>query len=392
MTSRYKSFITDQIVFVVVAIFLLFGIQARASQPGAAVSSSYQIGVLAPLTGKYSEWGQYMQNGLLLASDVAQTDAFRLKPKIHFEDTRSSVKDAVGAFNKLVDQYSPIAIFAMDSEVAKAVAPLATDRKVLLLVTIAGGSNLFKPGDWALRWYQNATSIGSALAEHAINAGYKRVAIIHENHVFANSVNVAVVDALKKGNAKVSDTETFNSDDQSARDQAAKVIRSKPDAIIVSGTGGRPYVSAIRSLRELGWGGPILSDDSMNLPNVQRDLENAAIGIIFTTSAFDPMAPANELQQRFIDSYRAKYGQPPTDTAAYSYEFLLMAHQLVNAGATSSPSLYEKFRRMENHNTVFGPVSFGGNHELTLKMALRVLVDEGGVLKAIPAGTQKSTR
>lgn len=388
MQTPSKSRAVPIIVLLLVLIALAglgFYLYNRPQSAAPQAGSTYSIGLAAPLTGKYSEWGQYLHEGIQLAEqDLAATGA-RLQPDVHLEDTRSSVRDALAAFAKITDGHQPLAVITMDSETAKALAPVATNRQIVLLVTIAGGSDLFTPGQWAFRWYQNAGSIGTALARYASGRGWLRLGVIHENHIFANSVQTALAAELARQQGTIIAAETFNPDAETARDQAAKVMQQHPQAIVVSGTGGRPYVSAIRSLRELGWRGPILCDDSMNLPNVQRDVGDAAQGIVFTTSAFDPKAPANERQKHFVRSYQEKFGRLPTDTAAYSYELLLMLHDQVAAGAGTSRELLQAFTKIKDHDTVFGRISFAGDHELTMPMALRALVMRDGVLKADPA-------
>lgn len=357
--------------------FLGRGSRSSAAEPIA-------VGIIAPLTGNYSEWGQYFREGVQLAERQIGGSGSQPSLKLYIEDSRSSVRDALSALNKITDQAKLIAVMTMDSEAVKALAPVTTERKTLLLATIAGGANLFQPEQLGLRWYQNAQSISSALSQLATRRGYKRVFIIHENHVFANSVAVALTADLQKNGASVIGRETFNPDAESARDQAAKAIQSSPDVIVVSGTGGRPYVSAIRSLRELGWKGPILCDDSMNLPNVQRDTGDAAKDIVFVASAFNPAEPATERQRQFVDKYRSQYGRAPTDTAAYTYELLLMVRDLTAGGAVTSEALNKAFQALKDRETVFGPVSYLGNHELSVPMVLRTLSDRGGQLKAVP--------
>jgi branched-chain amino acid transport system substrate-binding protein len=372
------------IVSAALGLLVIAGIAFQYRSKTVVASNEYHVGVVVPLTGSYSEWGQYMKEGVQLAQRriAAQNSGLRLAVEI--EDGRSSVKDALTAFNKIADQYRPLAVITMDSETVKALAPIATERDILLLATIAGGSSLFQEKQNGIRWYQNAGSIGSALANYSVRRGYKKISIVQENHVFADSVSEALTAALRKNGVALLKVEIFNSDAQTARDQAAKAIQGGPDAIVVTGTGGRPYVSAIRSLRELGWNGPILCDDSMNLPNVQRDVGEAAKGIVFVTSPFDPAAPSTARQREFVEDFRTQFARTPTDTAAYSYELLLMVSDLVASGASTAELLGKAFQAMRDRETVFGPVSYDGEHELSVPILLRIFTEKDGKLSAVP--------
>ena len=62
-------------------------------------NNTITLGVLAPLTGEYSRYGQAMQWGLDLAVEEINRDNDTLRINLLYQDDKFTAKDAIDGFN-----------------------------------------------------------------------------------------------------------------------------------------------------------------------------------------------------------------------------------------------------------------------------------------------------
>jgi ABC-type branched-subunit amino acid transport system substrate-binding protein len=354
-------------------------------EPPPTKQNTYALGIISPVTGDYAEWGQYFNEGVKIALSEIASRNDKFVPTPIFEDSKSTVKGALASLNSLLNRGDerPQVVLLMDSEAVKASAPVATEKNCLLIATLAGGPDLFALGQLGFRWYQNADSIGTALARHATSSGYQKLAILNENHPHSIAVKDSLVTNFQGGNRSVTLTETFDNKSASTRDQAAKILATSPDCIAITGTGGPAYVSFVRSVRELGWNGPILCDDAMNLPNMQNDVGQAGNGIVFTASPFNPSEPRTDRGKKFVVAFENEFGRKPTEASAYTYELTMLVHELNNEGYRTSKDIAEEIKHIKDRKTVFGDISYESGYEISVPMVLFKVEHTNGEMRII---------
>ena len=112
--------------------------------------SEIKIGAILTLSGEAAPYGQSAKNALEMGLKEARADG-SLKDRevsLVFEDDRLDPKTGVSAFRKLVETDKVTSVIGpMMSSVALAIAPVANDKKVILLSPSASSPSLTEAGD-----------------------------------------------------------------------------------------------------------------------------------------------------------------------------------------------------------------------------------------------------
>jgi len=102
MKAKKNFFIGSSVVLLLIFGVLLWNCTSKKDSENQIVN----IGVIYPLTGDASFWGQNAKNGVQLAVEKFLPQNFLKGKQIQaiYEDSKSASKDAVSAANKLISQ------------------------------------------------------------------------------------------------------------------------------------------------------------------------------------------------------------------------------------------------------------------------------------------------
>jgi branched-chain amino acid transport system substrate-binding protein len=190
MSNRHKFILAGLGVFVLLAVVVIFSTYSNPT----VEPKEYRIGVVLSLTGRGATYGQRALHGMRLAVDeLSATKSFRTRPiRLIVEDSRSSAPGALSAFRKLtdVDHVSVVIGFVLSDEVLTC-APVANERRVVLLSTAAGSDQIKDAGDYVFRNRESANLQAEAIAQACIEQfGFRKVAILHSNAAKNCSVTI----------------------------------------------------------------------------------------------------------------------------------------------------------------------------------------------------------
>ena len=123
---------TKTIVWLIVIIVVIAGIWWGVSRKPAE-EKVVKIGIIAPLSGPASTWGEQLRKGIELALDELNLDERKLL-RIIYEDSEADPKKAVSAVQKLISVDKVQAIIGpLSSNEVLSVAPIVEKAKVVLL-------------------------------------------------------------------------------------------------------------------------------------------------------------------------------------------------------------------------------------------------------------------
>ena len=131
-----------------------------------------------------------------------------------------------------------------------------------------------------------------------------------------------------------------------------------------------------RQARAAGLTVPLLGSDAWVGPNLLRlggaDLEGSYICRHFSPDSANPRA------KEFVAAYTAKYGQPPDDVAALTYDACgLIATALSQAGANDREALREALAKISEYQGVTGTFRFEPGSGDPLKSATVLQIKDG---------------
>lgn len=277
-----------------------------------------KIGVIAPLTGNYAQYGVAVKEGVELKVDAINNAGGINGKKIELitADSKGDVQEAVNAFKKMVSQDKVnVVIGEVVSATSQAISGLAQQAKVPLISATATSLDVTKGKDFVFRTTFTDPYQGTATAKYAKSKGIKSIAILTNS---SNDYSVGIANAFKAQAAKDGITiteEKYTNDDKDFKAILTKVKGQNPQAIFIP-----DYYNTIGLIisqaKDLGINAQYLGGDGWD--GIQTNFGKVAEGAIFA-SQFAPDDPDQHVQ-KFIAEYKKEYKADPIIFAALGYD------------------------------------------------------------------------
>ena len=168
-------------------------------------------------------------------------------------DDASDTTRAVANARKLIEGGADVIIGSTVTPASLAMIDVAAEQKVPM-ISLAASSRLIEPMDAQRRWVfktpQNDSLMADAIADHMAAHGIKSVAFIGFNDAYGDGWLTETQRAMAAKGIKVTDVERFARTDTSVTGQVLKVMATKPDAVLIAGSGtpaALPQKSAARA-------------------------------------------------------------------------------------------------------------------------------------------------
>ena len=342
------------------------------------VSVEIPIGVVLPITGRLtSTFGEPTVNGYELAlEEINNSKLGERSVKFIVEDDRSTIEGAVEAFNKLIAQVGVTVILGpATSSQAEVVFPIAQENQVVAFSPTSAGRGLSAIGDYAFRVSLTTdVLIPSGIEATYAKLGYQKAATMYdESDVFSTDSDAAVRESLAAKGVEVLVTEAFQGGDTDFSEQLSRIRDANPDIIFVSSLSPeKPGI--LTQGRQLG-----IPD---SVPFVMRTLTIADVraagaaaegAITFVGWVSTADTPGN---RAFVQTYRAKYGVEPSNSAARSYTTLhVLAEAIANAESTDANAIRDALANIADFDTVFGKFSFDAVGDAVYEPKILIVAD-----------------
>ncbi len=343
----------------------------RGSRSGEGGKNKLTIGIIMPLTGALAQYGKNCVNGINLAvSEVNQSGKLEFKTIV--EDERTSPKDAVAAFNKLVsaDRVSVI-VGPLASSSVMAVAPLANQNRVIVFSPGASSPKLTGAGPYVFRDWQSDALEAKVMSTYLLKQGHKRVAILAVNNDFGVALANYFTQNFSKSGGMIVATDTFEQDATDFRAQLAMIKRANPGALYLL---SYPQETAliVNQAREIGLRTPIFGVAAMEDPTLLKIARGNANGITFT-KAIEP-GQDDPVYKHFVAAYQARYGEAPGLIADTAFDAVKMiAYAAARVSTLDAPSIAAELAKIRNFSGASGQMSFDENHDIIKPIGIRTI-------------------
>jgi branched-chain amino acid transport system substrate-binding protein len=336
------------------ALLLLLSacVQQQAGPPTPPAQDAYVIGFVGPLTGSAAALGESWRNAVeLAADDVNAAGGVNGRPlKVIYEDGVCNAKDAATAFQKLLNGQDIKAVIPYCSPELLAIAPMAQERRILIVGPGATSPAITQAGEHVFRLAPSDELQGVVGARLLEKDGYSRIAVLYINNDYGAGLNKVLKENLGE---KVVVSESFTTDGASdVRSQLAKVKGANVDALYIASL-PQEGMLVLKQLRELGLDVPVIGSEAMKSAEVLPVGE----GIRIT-------APAGE--GAGFDDFRARYeerfGSAPEIFAAESYDAV---HVIVAAASNNPDDPVAGMQQIKEYDGVAGKVAFDENGDVT---------------------------
>lgn len=347
-------------------VWLLVSCQ-RSSSP-----SEYKIGAVLALTQRGGTYGQRALKGMQLAVDeLNATESFRKRPvKLIVEDSQSAAPQALSAFRKLIDvDHVPVAIGFVLSDEVLTCAPVANERKVVLLTTAAGSDKIRDAGDYIFRNRESGGVEADAIATACLDRfKIKEIAILHSTA--ANGVSYA--DAFKKAVEHLAGTIVANVGyNEGKTDYRAEIeqLRAKsPKAVYLAGLDNELGL-ILKQAKELGFTPQFFSTAGAISQKLLEIAGDGAEGLVCGSAPFNADSEDPRVR-KFVSGFTTRFKVTPDWIAANSYDAVYMLAGLLRKGETDSEAIKLGLYAIKEFPGVGGKTAFDKDGEVTKPISL----------------------
>lgn len=334
---------------------VVIGIRFLNNKPTEVQPQEIKIGAILPLTGFVAYLGEEERNVLMMAQEEINAKAGETKVSIQIEDSSTTAKDGVSAYQKLRLNNIQQMITSL-TLVSEAVKPLCEQDKVLQ-VALSVSPDIAKEGKTLIRPYYGLEEEMRVTADYLSKLGAKRVAALYINTPEYNpGINTYFKNFLAAKNITFVGSETYEFTDKSVRNQLLKLRALEPD-YIMTGDFGYMYPTMLKEAQTLGVREKIFGGlGMMTAPSMPPELTK---GIYFTSP--NCVIQATPKYVEFAARYEKRFGKKVTFDGVYTYDAFYFLYNNLKAGKMNYAALlnqtYEGISgKIEIDNTGTGKV------------------------------------
>jgi branched-chain amino acid transport system substrate-binding protein len=293
--------------------------------------------------------------------------------KLLYEDSQALPQPAIIAMNKLANiEQTPFVLSAF-SGVTKAVAPIATRRKVVVVNGGAVSPELAGLSPYLFNVIPLVNDEIAALLPYVTSKlKLKRIMLAYVNDPFGQGALGALNQQCPQLGCEASAI-SVSPAATNFQAEVAKIRAAHPDAVFIASYGQQQNI-ILKQLRDGGVSAQLLSYSGINLPDTMK--LPAAQGLIFTSEyvAFDSPDP---ITKKFVESFRAAYGDvtPSFYSVNYYNAILLFAESakwlLEKNQPITGESLLRALHTIKTFNAVGGTITF--RPDGTVRQAIQIL-------------------
>lgn len=288
--------------------------------------------VVLPLTGAAASWGEHFKRG----ADMYEATYPDRRLKLRVIDSQSNPTTALTAVQQACAGERPYAIVSTVSAITVPLRGWAKDEDTFLVACVISDKVLEQPGK-VQRVYPSVQSNAAPIARYA-RARYRRVAVLHSNEELGQAVRREFEKDFV-GDGRTTEVEGYAVKEAEVRTLVTKVLRTNPEATLVTGF-GPSFWAIIRELHGQGYKGQVLSDASFADPVQIAQLGPAAEGVIFVGSETELTAPRTEAAQKFNTEFSRRFGVNTNYGSVTVYEALVMLDRLSRTTPELQPTSF----------------------------------------------------
>jgi hypothetical protein len=226
-----------------------------------------KIGVIAPLTGPFADYGEEVRKGV--EAGIGSDQGVQLI----FEDEKCDPKTAVSAFQKLASvDHVKFIIGPGCGSPQEAVAPLLAENRVIMFVPSAASKELFqRSGGYFYNVQYSLEDESRFIADEMYKRGFKNVALITYGNAFSDTHKQSFDKSFK---GTIGFESVLLDDSSNLLPELTKAKAAKIDAVYAPDVsfffGGGPA-----KMKQLGLNVPVYTTYIAELPSVRPVVEGA---------------------------------------------------------------------------------------------------------------------
>jgi len=322
-----------------------------------------KIGAILPLTGDAAVYGARLKEGIELAVAAWQSANKSRKLIVEFQDSRMDPKEAVNAFQNLTQKGFKLILGPYSSAEVLAVAPIAEQKRVLVLSPGASSPKVTEAGDYIFR------VVSSDIYDAGVMAAYARqemrankAAVVYMNNDYGVGVMNAFRERFQAAGGTAVYVDAFEPGNTDFRTYLGKLKAAVPDVVVLIGLKEMGFF--LKQARELGLKFPVTTSGLFENPEIAAIAGQAAEGVIYTMPYFD-LSGNDSVVVQFRRLFDAKYhGKQPSIEHALGYDAARALLHAVMESTASPNGVRDALYKLRDFPGVAGSMTFDQNGDV----------------------------
>ncbi len=359
--------------FVTVLVLSTLGCERQSPSP-----QTVTVGMLAPLTGAGSRFGESQRNGVQLAMDEMnmQGGVGGKTLKLVSEDTKTEPPTAVTAFTRLSERTDVLCIIGSAASLdVPAYLPLVDKARIPHVLPVAVLPKITEMGSrWTFRTALNDRIAATQMAEFAVRKlGASKIGLLIEDSAFGETGLHFAKHAENLGVAPLA-IERFKRGDLDIKPQLTK-MRSLGVTHVQFWGYYAEYAIVAKQMREVGFSAQLMGNQAP-VNDKTIELGGAALEGAINICLFVP-TDATPGKAKFVEQYRKRFGTMPDTWAAQAYDSMFLIADAVKRGGKDRSSLRDALAGTDGFSGITGQITFTSEGDAQFRGVSVVRVTNG---------------
>jgi len=357
-------------IFFVAFAFLLMG--------GGAVWSAdpILIGLMAPMSGDYAEYGMFFKEGIGLAIDeINKAGGVQGRMiELVIGDSRADPKEAALVAQKFVANPKILAVIGdFTSSCAMAAAPIYESAKIVEFSPSSSHPDFTKLGRFMFRNTPTQEYEAPFLARWAIkDLGKKRLATIYIKNDWGLATNKYFVETAKSLGADVLVQEAFLPGEKDYTAVLTKIRKENPELLFLGSMYSETALITTQ-MKKMHFNPTMMACGAIYSPKL-IELAGDAVEGIMANALFFPEFDRPEVK-KFYKGFVEKYKKEPNNFAALAYDCMNILAYAMKTGGFDREKIRDTMAATKNFPAVTGSTTFVGGD--VVKEYGRIMVKNG---------------
>ncbi len=338
------------------------------------------IGLVTEVTGAQASTGDNQTNGIKLAVDEwnEKGGIKGRQIKLVIEDDTSTPPGAVNAFNKVIGEQKPVAMFIPNfANFDMAIEP-AIKTAAIPSITGASGPGVTAVGNpWIFRVRTNDDVMGRLAAEYAVKEmGSKKIGIIYVTGEMGAGASKVVKENLEKLGVTPVGMESYNPDD---KDVTAQLLNlQKAGAELIIGWGYPPDAAMVMTnMHQLGVKMKLLGSPAYGIADALKLAKEAANG---HTVIVDWLPSDDPKIQEWVKKIEPRAKMPANFIQSVYYDGANMLFQTIEKAGTDPKAIQDGLRSIKGYPGITGEYTFDSKGDGIQQAYIATVKDQKPVL------------
>lgn len=319
---------------------------------GCAEADTYQIGIMAPLSGARARYGKAMNVGF----DAALEDLDGVNIELIYEDSNCDNKMTQTAAKKLIELDDVDIILGPYCGGPGKMASYVAQEHGKIVITPAGvGKEHAGMGSTFFRLQPEVTIEERTLVDYIFSkTDHRKFAIVYLENTFGHEYGDLFEELVLANGGQIVLKDGILITDRDFKTVTTKIAKAKPDAVFVV-TSDFHAAMFVKQLRENAITLPVYSTLNTQNVKIHTIAQNAAEGIVY---AFTDDVHMTAEQKAFHDRLISSGYEYPGFVEANSYDAMMLAYSALEKCGRKGLCQSAYLRSLDDYTGVSGTINF----------------------------------